>query len=283
MEATLVEGYIFKDVIKSIKELVTDVNLKITPKGIEMQCMDSSRVALVQFFLKAEGFDHFKAKEDFISIGLNIPSLVKILECAKNDNALYIRLKDKNLIEFIFESPKQNQISNFTLKLMEIQCDELEIPDVQYDAIVKMSSKEFQGLIYNFLTIGDTVNMTIKDENLQFSVNGDSSSCVILCKSDGKNIFVTRNIEKEISLTFSLKYLNLFTKASGLSDVVILHISEDQPLRVQYNISDSKNKSFGSVNFYLAPKLEDIANDIFIETDKEPYDEHKEKKEERKE
>jgi len=46
-EAKLSDGQIFKRIVDSIKDLVTDVNLDATPTGISLQAMDSSHVALV--------------------------------------------------------------------------------------------------------------------------------------------------------------------------------------------------------------------------------------------
>jgi proliferating cell nuclear antigen len=46
-EAKLTDGNILRKIVDSIKELVTDVNLEVSPNGISIQAMDSSHVALV--------------------------------------------------------------------------------------------------------------------------------------------------------------------------------------------------------------------------------------------
>jgi len=53
-------------------------------------------------------------------------------------------------------------------------------------------------------------------------------------------------------LSFAVKYLNLFNKASSLSSHVILSLSNDTPLVVEYRI-----EKLGSLKFYLAPKISD--------------------------
>jgi len=60
-EAKLSEGGIFKKIIDSIKDLVKDVNLEVSPTGLSMQAMDSSHVALVSMNLTMEGFDTFRS------------------------------------------------------------------------------------------------------------------------------------------------------------------------------------------------------------------------------
>jgi len=59
-------------------------------------------------------------------------------------------------------------------------------------------------------------------------------------------------LEEMVTQTFSLRYLNNFTKATGLSDKVTLRMGAEVPLEVEYKIAD-----FGSLRYYLAPKIDD--------------------------
>merc|ERR1712157_152991 len=59
-------------------------------------------------------------------------------------------------------------------------------------------------------------------------------------------------LEEQVTQTFSLRYLNNFTKATGLSDKVTLSMGAEVPLQVTYKIGD-----FGSLRYYLAPKIDD--------------------------
>ena len=58
------------------------------------------------------------------------------------------------------------------------------------------------------------------------------------------------SLGEPVALTFSLKYLVNFCKASGLSERVKLCLSSEVPLLVEYSLSDN---SF--LRFYLAPKV----------------------------
>ena len=54
------------------------------------------------------------------------------------------------------------------------------------------------------------------------------------------------------------RYLNLFNKAAPLSNHVVLYLSNDTPLVVEYQI-----ERLGSLKFYLAPKISDETNEWF--------------------
>jgi len=59
-------------------------------------------------------------------------------------------------------------------------------------------------------------------------------------------------LEEPVSLTFALRYLNFFTKATGLSGQVTLSMTPDIPLVVEYPIEE-----VGYVRYFLAPKIDD--------------------------
>lgn len=59
-------------------------------------------------------------------------------------------------------------------------------------------------------------------------------------------------LQEPVALTFALRYLNSFAKATPLSPTVVLSLSKDLPIVVEYAIAD-----MGHVRFYLAPKIDD--------------------------
>jgi proliferating cell nuclear antigen len=78
--------------------------------------------------------------------------------------------------------------------------------------------------------------------------------------------FETYNLEKKlqpeeativemnepVSLTFALRYMNSFTKATPLSSTVTISLSSELPVVVEYKIAE-----MGYIRFYLAPKIEE--------------------------
>ena len=65
------QGAIFKKIVDSIKDLVSDTNLECASNGITLQAMDSSHVALVALSLKNEGFEMYRCDRN-ISLGMNL-------------------------------------------------------------------------------------------------------------------------------------------------------------------------------------------------------------------
>ena len=80
-----------------------------------------------------------------------------------------------------------------------------------------------------------------------------SSTCLLCVSFVEQEEQQTVIVMKEpVSLTFALRYLNSFTKATPLSTSVTLSMSKDLPVTVEYTIAE-----MGYLRFYLAPKIED--------------------------
>jgi proliferating cell nuclear antigen len=258
LEARLTEGAVLKKIMDALKDLVEQANFDCSPTGISLQAMDSSHVSLVSLMLQDEGFDHFRCDRN-ISLGINMTSMGKILKCAGSDDVVTLKAKDQaDQLEFMFESPKQTRISHFSLKLMNIDSEHLGIPDTEYKCIVKMPSAEFKHICNELNIIGDTIKISASKDGVRFGVSGDIGNGNIICKQEAAvdeeegESSVAIKLEEKVSLTFALRYLNTFAKASSLSSHVILKLSPDVPLVVEYPI-----KKLGYLRFYLAPKIEE--------------------------
>jgi len=258
-EARLQQGSVLKKLMDAIKDLVNEANLDCSAEGISMQAMDSSHVSLVALVCRREGFDHYRADRN-ISLGINLQSMSKVMKCAGNDDIITIKADDQgDNVTFIFESPKQHRLSHFSLKLMDIDSEHLGIPDTEYKCVVRMSSSEFQRIVREMAVMGDTVRIQTTKDGVKFTVNGDMGVGSIICKqnssADDEEDNVHIKIEDEVALTFALRYLNFFTKATALSSQVTLKMSPDVPLVVEYKI-----ENLGYVRYYLAPKIEEEEN-----------------------
>ena len=101
--------------------------------------MDNSHVSLVSVNLRADGFDKFRCDRT-LSMGMNLTSMSKILRfsmhwrllasrtifilhsrCAANDDIITVKAQDQaDTVTFMFESPNQEKVSDYEMKLMNL-------------------------------------------------------------------------------------------------------------------------------------------------------------------
>jgi len=255
-EARLIQGSLLKKVLESIKDLVTDANFDCSPTGFSLQAMDSSHVALVALTLRAEGFEQYRCDRT-LSMGMNLANMSKMLKCAGNDDIITMKAEDEaDTVMFMFESPDQDKIADFEMKLMDIDSEHLGIPETDYTAVIKMPANEFQRICRDLSSIGDTVTIGVTKDGVKFSTSGDIGQANIVCRqnvaTEKEEDHTEIQLQEPCALTFALRYLNSFTKATPLSGSVTLSMSKELPVVVEYKIADC-----GHVRFYLAPKIDD--------------------------
>lgn len=106
--------------------------------------MDNSHVALVAMQLKTDAFSPYRCDRN-IALGINLASLQKVLRAAQNDDLLTLKADDApDVLNLIFENSENDRISEYDIKLMDIDQEHLGIPDTEYAATVTMPSAEFQ-------------------------------------------------------------------------------------------------------------------------------------------
>ena len=82
-EARLNQGRILKQVLDSVKDLVTDANFEADPaEGFKLQAMDSSHVSLVALKLHKDGFEFYRCDRP-LTMGMNLANMVRTLARAR--------------------------------------------------------------------------------------------------------------------------------------------------------------------------------------------------------
>merc|ERR1719163_2322104 len=89
-------------------------------------------------------------------------------------DSITLRGEDEgDTLSFVFEDEEESRVSNFDLKLMDIDAEQLGIPDTEYQCIVRMPSGEFQRICRDMQVLGDTIVISATKEGVKFSVTGD--------------------------------------------------------------------------------------------------------------
>ncbi|XP_030626995.1 proliferating cell nuclear antigen-like [Chanos chanos] len=255
-EARLVQGSILKKVLEALKDLITEACWDVSSSGIALQSMDSSHVSLVHLTMRSDGFDSFRCDRN-LAMGVNLGSMAKIMRCAGNDDIITLRAEDKtDTLALVFESPNQEKVSEYEMKLMDLDVEQLGIPDQEYSCVVKMPSAEFARICRDLSQIGDAVSISCAKDGVKFSSSGEMGTGNIKLSQTGnadkEDEAVIIEMNEPVQLIFALNYLNFFTRATPLSRTVTLSMSADVPLVVEYKIAD-----MGEIKYYLAPKIDE--------------------------
>ena len=171
-EARLKDGKILKQIVDSMKELVDTANFECSDESISIQAMDSSHVSLVSLYLKSDGFDHFRCDKGRF-LGIKMAVMAKLLKCADNSDIISLKASDdEDNLSLQFEDECQTKISEFKMKLMEIEAEPMQIPETEYAAQIEMPAAEFMKICRDMQTIGDTCKIAVSKDGVKFEVKG---------------------------------------------------------------------------------------------------------------
>merc|ERR1711987_2410 len=236
LEAQLQQAVLLKKVVDAMKDLCKDVNFDCSEKGLQVQSMDSSHVALVSLLLRESAFQDFKC-DRATSLGMNVDSLGKIFKMCGPTDSLKLRWQnDADTVNFQCESGEDDRIADFELKLMQIESEHKEIPEQQYKVVARLPSGEFQKICRDLREFGETMQMSASKEGIRFSVAGDVGSGNVMLKpreAEKPEDKVTLTVNEPVTATFALRYLVNFAKAAPLSGSVEIGLGPDAPLLVK--------------------------------------------------
>ena len=247
MKLKTVQASSFKSLFEVLKDVLNDVNIIFDEKGMTILTLDTARVSLIDLHLAAENFEEYECERQILA-GINIANTFKLFKTISNNDTLEISITDRDLMNIHIKNSEKKTDTKFQLKLLDINDDQIVLPDIQTSVITTMPSIDFQRTCRDMSNLASDVKIIRKP-----------SKFIIGCQGDFANQETTIECEKgeypgTLSGVYSLKYLNIFTKATGMcSTVQIFQEDDNRFLILKYNVAN-----LGDLRFFLAKKLDDI-------------------------
>jgi len=241
-----VQATSFRNIFEVLKDIINDINIYFDSTGIRISTLDIARVSLVHMFLAAENFEEYSCPTEIIA-GLNIGNTYKLLKSITTNDTLSLSIDGPEYMYISIHNESKKTMSKFSLKLLDIDEEILEIPDIKMDVVTTLPSVDFQRICRDMGNLSNEIRIKRYDTNISLSCMGDFAN-------QETSINCPEKIDTEISNVFSLRYLNLFTKATGMcSSVQLIQSSEDSemPIILRYSVAN-----LGDIKFFLAPKTD---------------------------
>jgi proliferating cell nuclear antigen len=222
------------------------VNVYFRPDGMRVITLDTARTALVDMFLSAENFEEYVCPDEIVA-GINIANTFKLLKTITNNDILSMAITNKEYMDITIQNENKKSVTKFQLKLLDINEDQIELPEIEMSVVTTMQSMDFQRICRDMNNIANEVKIIRSDKKFTICCEGDfaNQDTTIECSDETCN-------GNSVEGMYSLKYLNIFTKATGMcSTVQILQEQENRFLVLKYNVAN-----LGELKFYLATKVD---------------------------
>ena len=243
MRLVTIQASAFKSTFEVLKDILNDVNIYFRPQGMYIVTLDTARTSLIDMFLAADNFEEYSCEQEEIIAGINISKTFNILKTITNNDVLTIEINSKECMDIEITSEAKKTSTKFQLKLLDINESRIEVPDVTMTSVTTLPSADFQRLCRDMSNIGTDIQITRIGQELRLKCEGDfaNQETSIECPEESQ----------EITGLYSLRYLNIFTKATSMcSSVQIMQEDGNRFLILKYNVAD-----LGELKFYLATKV----------------------------
>jgi len=242
-----IQASALRTIFEVLKDIINDVNIYFTSDGVKIVTLDTAHVTLVHMFLPAENFEEYSCETDVIA-GVNLSNMHKLLKSVTNNDSLRLRIEGHDVIEIEIENTTKHSMTKFRLKLLDINEDDLIVPDIDMDLVTTLPSVDFQRISRDMANLASDISIVRRGHLLELSCEGDfaDQKTIIECG--------TPKEAEPVGGVFPLKYINMYTKATNLcSSVQLFQNSKNPklPLIVRYAIAN-----LGDVRFYLAQKID---------------------------
>ena len=244
-----IQANAIKILFEVLKDVLNDVIIVFDETGARVTAVDGSHVAMIHMRLYAEKCEEYYC-EGRINAGINMSAFNKLIKTVNNNDTVtfFMDRNETNELGISISNSDKNLITTFKLKLLDLDVNDINIPDVVMECIITMPSNDFQRLCRDMMNISETLTLNITEDNLYISCNGDFARQETIIGQATHGLVVNRH-NTPVKGNFSLKYLNLFTRGSNLCNTIELYMKNNFPLILKYNIAN-----LGEIQYVLAPK-----------------------------
>ncbi len=226
----------FKVLFDCLKDLLTEVNFNFTEKCIKLICMDPGRIGMIH--LEINNVEHYECAYPIVA-GMYVGYLYKMMRSMNSGDFMEWRIyeDDPNALQvLLINSDKRTRTTN-TLKLLDLDIEEIEIPNVKFDRVISMPSSDLSRYIREVSSISNTVTIRGTDTTLEILASGDIAGTHIIIEptASGLNWLHSEPGGGVIEGTYFVKYIEKFTKAC-VDASVELFLRESFPLIMRYEM-----------------------------------------------
>ena len=238
----------FKTLLDVLKDMLTEVNVQFeVEKGFKIISLDPGKIGMIH--LSVYNLEKYYCAKKHHA-GVYISYLYKILRTVTTNHHLEgkIRASDPKTLELILTHAEKRVQTIHHLKLLDLEVEEIIIPEVQFECVMAMPSADLQKYVKELSHVSNLLTIRGSDNKIQFICRGDmGETCIEVSPTpSGLNWLHKDTQKKTFEGTYFLKYLEKFSRGQ-VDSTVEIYFRQDYPLIMRYQMT------IGSLRFCVAP------------------------------
>lgn len=237
----------FTYLFKNIKNITTDTIINFNSEFITSQGMNPSKSSIYNLKIGHLWFDEYKytSDEEYIEIGINTVILSKIFNTITQNQYIKI-IYDTNRSDYLFiefcninKENKNTFDKYFEVPLMDLNYHIQAMSSIDPDVTFEIDCNKLSNICSQTKCFHDTINIKCTENNIKFKVNGIETKFTI--KLDLQDVNEYSIVEDLIfSNYYDLTIFDIICSFSKLANIVVLSFDNEQPMIIDYKITNSK-------------------------------------------
>ena len=235
---TIKNTNVFKKSLEAISGNIQEANIRFKDDGIYIKAIDKTQILLVDFCMPKSCFESYVVDPSLV--GINLSELNNMVSRSFEKDKIKLELKETYLDIYLLGSIQRR----FNLPFIDLNDEEIKIPEIKFDAQVKVSAYLFKEILKDVNLVSSTITFKVVDGNFVIESEGEKGKILTeVCKAQMKT-------KKQIAVKFSLSFLKNITKTIDNETELVIKFSEDAPLYLEYNLDKDVK-----LNYYLSSML----------------------------
>jgi len=183
MKCVFKDAVVLKKILATLSKELSLANLMFTPDGLYVNAMNNSHTDMRELSLKKNFFAQYTC-DTSQTIGVSIDILKKFVSTAKPQDIVSWTITDTTIVINIQEPDENKSCTNWTLKLVELDQENLTIPsDTQWDCHLRIGSALLKQWISKAKLLEGNFTMQVtKDQEILVTVHSDTADVAIAQK-----------------------------------------------------------------------------------------------------
>jgi proliferating cell nuclear antigen len=242
---------IFVSLFQVLKNCTSLITVIFEPDNIHIQGMDKSHVCLFDVTLKSIWFEEYIVEEK-TTVSFDAGVFHLIISTKQDSHNIIIHKTEEDIlnVDLVSKEHSKGEFDKyFKISLADFEHQLMDVPGVDYDAEFSISSKKICEIVSQMMTFGTDININCSEEKINLITNGITGEMLVNIPIEDLTEYSI--VEGgEINLLYSLNYIYKMCLTNKLSNEIIFYISEEYPMKIQYDLGDESY-----MIFFIAPKI----------------------------
>ena len=242
---------IFVSLFQVLKNCTSLISVIFETDNLHIQGMDKSHVCLFDVTLKSTWFEEYVVEENTtVSFDAGVFHLIISTKQDSHNIIIHKTEEDSLNIDLVSKEHSKGDFDKyFKISLADYEHQLMTVPEVDYDAEFSISSKKICEIVSQMMTFGTDININCSEEKINLTTNGITGEMLVNIPIEDLTEYSI--VEGgEINLSYSLNYIYKMCLTNKLSNEIIFYISEECPMKIQYDLGDDSY-----MIFFIAPKI----------------------------